>query len=80
MDDHIDYGWEDDNGTAWYAQEMIEQEQWEKKNNVKALLDNDPDYHKWSDELDRLAEEDREIMDLAAIEDERNFNGLSAWD
>lgn len=72
-----DYGYEDD-GADWGQDN--EQRRWEEDNNVKELLDNDPDYHKWSDDLDRLGEEDREIMALAEIAAERNFNTLSAWD
>lgn len=61
-----DYGYEDD-GADWGQQEDNEQRRWEEDNNVKELLDNDPDYHKWADDLDRLAERDREIIDIAEI-------------
>ncbi|KKL28109.1 hypothetical protein LCGC14_2378420 [marine sediment metagenome] len=67
-----DYGYDDD-GADWGQQEDNEQRSWEEDNNVKELLDNDPDYHKWADDLDRLAEQDRENIDLAEITAER-FN------
>ncbi len=91
MNNEIDYSYiEDDgsdeyleandNGAGWHAQEMLEQEQWEKDNDVKSLLDNDPGYHRWADELDRQANEDREILAMAEIEAERNFDVLTPWD
>ena len=90
MNNEIDYGYiEDDgsdeyleandNGAEWHAQEMLEQEKWEKDNDVKTLLDNDPGYHKWADELDRQTDEDREIMAMAETEAERNFDVLTPW-
>ncbi len=57
----------DSDCAALANQEALEQQRWEEDNDVKSLLDNDADYHKWSDDLDRLAAEDREIMDLAEI-------------
>ncbi len=86
----IDYGYEDDGSDEWleendsgaelHNQEMLEQEKWEKENDVKSLLDNDPGYHKWANELDRQTDEDREIMALAEIEAERSFDVLTVWD
>ena len=52
----------------------------QQEDDWQAILDNDPDYHKWADDLDRLAERDREILDLAMIEDERNYRTLQPWD
>lgn len=77
-----DYGYEDDGGADWGQQEDNEQRRWEEDNDVKELLDNDPDYHKWADDLDRLAERDREIMAMAEIAGEYNATGmtLEAWD
>ena len=80
----LDYGYDDggDEGADWNSQESIEQERWEKNNDVETILNDDPDYHKWSDDLDRLAERDREIIDLAEFEAERFNSGLTleAWD
>ena len=78
MNNEWDYGYgEDDGSDEWleandtgaecHAAEMNEQERWEKENDVKSLLDNDPGYHNWSDELDRQAVEDREILELSLI-------------
>jgi len=77
----LDYGYEDD-GADWGQQENSEQRRWEERNNVEELLDNDPDYHKWADDLDRLAERDRDIIDMAEIASEYNNIGmtLEAWD
>lgn len=77
----FDYGYVEDDGSELNAQEMLEQERWEKENSVD-LLDNDPDYHRWADDLNILAERDREIIDLAEIETERHNSGLTieAWD
>ena len=76
-----DYGY-DDGGADWGQQEDNEQRRWEEENGVKELLDNDPDYHKWADDLDRLAERDRDIIDMAEIVSEYNATGmtLESWD
>lgn len=70
----------DNDDSALAQKESEEQEQWERDNNVASILSNDPGYIAWADELDRQVAEDRNIMDLAAIEDERNFNTSCAWD
>lgn len=63
----------DDNDCALNHQEQLEQKRWEEENDVNTILDNDPGYHKWADKMDRQADEDRQILALAEIEDERNF-------
>ena len=63
-----------DGGEAQHAIDLLEQENWED------TLDNDPGYHAWADDLERQAAEDRNIVALAEIESERNFNCLTAWD
>ena len=69
----------DSDCAALNHQDQLEQKRWEEENDVKSILDSDPGYHKWADEMDRQADEDREIMALAEIEAERNFES-AAWD
>ncbi len=73
-----EYAYEEN--TDWRQQEESEQAQWEAENDVASLLDNDPDYHVWSDNLD--AEYIAHIEQMAQIELERNGGGitLEAWD
>lgn len=85
FEDYIDNyedqeSFEEDADAARAQQELEEQQRWEEENNVETLLSNDPGYLAWAEEMDRQTAEDREIMDLAAIEDERNFRTASAWD
>ena len=70
-----DYTEEDHNSdcAALNHQEQLEQKRWEEDNDVKSILDNDPGYHNWADEMDRQADEDREILALADIESERRY-------
>lgn len=80
MFDEYDFDQEDfDQSSALSAQDDLEQQRWEEDNNVDSLLKNDPGYTKWADEMDRQADEDREILALADIESERKFTS-SAWD
>lgn len=50
----------DSDCAALNHQEQLEQRRWEEDNNVKSILDNDPGYHAWADELDRQTLEDRQ--------------------
>ncbi len=72
--------YEEDAHAAMAQKELEEQQRWEEENNVDSLLSKDPGYIAWADEMDRQTAEDRKIMDLAAVEDERNFRTSSAWD
>lgn len=70
----------DDDGMGWEAQQDLEERQHAEEHDVETLLDNDPGYHEWADELDRLADEADHYNELAAMEDERSFRTLQVWD
>lgn len=81
MSNQIEQAYEDDGSDEWLeandnsqALAQLEQEDFQQ------LLDNDPEYHVWSDNLD--AEYIAHINQMAEIELERAGGGmtLEAWD
>jgi hypothetical protein len=66
-----------DNQDFWQQAQEDEQQQAE---DWQSILSNDPGYVAWAEEMDRQTLEDQEIMELAHVEDERNFRTLQPWD
>lgn len=63
-----------------FWQQVDNEEEQRQEEDWQTVLDNDPGYRAWADEMDRQTVDDRQIMDLAMIEDERAYRTEQPWD